>query len=263
MMKKIAYIYAIIILGLLLFVPGFLSADTYYDYEKVEIEELPIASEDTLNKVYIKGKSYYITESNYTPGEQRTIQLNDNICTSKVKFKGLTKEQFDSLSPSSFTSIIKPDCYVYGNGGKIQIGLFNNQVFADFKTTFPLEEKYLNFTYTDSSCVISYINEDYRSLIDMLLVIETDGVYSYFWKEVNRNDVYEIQVSEDDFYLFYNFEDIKKFNILGNYDLESFTDFQKVVIVLGFNILFLGIIGLTIYIFIKLVYKGISMIFKF
>lgn len=255
-MKKL-----LVILSMFMFIPV-LSAETYYDYEKVEVVELPEASSETTNKVYIIGKSYYVTESNYTSGVQSTIQLNDNICTSKVKFKGLTKEQFDSFSPASYTSIIKPDCYVYGNGGKIQIGLFNNQVFADFKTTFPLEEKYLNFTYTDSRCVISYINEDYRSLIDMLLVIETDGIYSYSWKEVNRNDVYEIQVSDDDFYFFFTFEDISNFNILQNYDLINLTDFQKIVLVLGFNIFFLGFLGLVIYILIKLLNKGISLLFR-
>ncbi len=243
------------------FIP-ILNAQTYYDYEKVEVEELPEASLETTNKVYVVGKSYFVTESNYSSGEQRTIQLNDNICTSKVKFKGLTKEQFDSFSPSSYTSIITPDCYVYGNGGKIQIGLFNNQVFADFKTTFPLEEKYLNFTYTDNSCVISYINEDYRSLIDMLLVIEIDGVYSYSWKEVSKYDVYEITVKDDDFYFFFSYNDISNFNILSSYDFSNFTDFEKIVVVLGFNIFFLLFLGFIVYIFIKFINKGITLLFR-
>ena len=89
-----------------IFIP-ILNAQTYYDYEKIEVEQLPIASAETTDKVFIIGKSYYVTESKYISGTQRPIQLNDNLVKGKIYFKGITKEEFDSLPNFSLASPLK------------------------------------------------------------------------------------------------------------------------------------------------------------
>jgi len=110
----------------LTFIPV-LNAQTYYDYEKVEVEELPTASAETTDKVYIVGKSYYVTESEYIVGQQRSIQLNDNLVTGKIYFKGITKEQFDSLPEFKPVAILKYS----PNDGRSLVDLYNNGGKAD------------------------------------------------------------------------------------------------------------------------------------
>lgn len=259
----------------LTFIPV-LNAQTYYDYEKVEVEELPTASAETTDKVYIVGNSYYVTESEYIAGQQRSIQLNDNLVIGKIYFKGITKEQFDSLpefkaatilkySPSDNRSLVE----LYNNGGKAQIRINKNQLFLNFRSSdFPYVGFYLDvsddfyFNKSDGGNLISYIDEDYRDFLDTYFVYEFDGYTIYSWKEVRKSDVYEITVKDDDFYFFFSYNDISNFNILSSYDFTNFTDFEKIVIVLGFNIFFLMFLGFIVYIFIKLVNKGITLLFR-
>lgn len=259
----------------LTFIPV-LNAQTYYNYEKVEVEELPTASADTIDKVYIVGKNYYVTESEYIPGQQRSVQLNDSLVTGKIYFKGITKEQFDSLPKFSYASPLRysPNdgrdlIVLYNNGGKPQIRINKNQLFLDYRSSdFPYagfyidisDDFYFNKSYGEN--VISYIDEDYRDFIDTFFVYEFDGYTTYSWKEVRKSDVYEITVKDDDFYFFFSYNDISNFNILSSYDFSNFTDFEKIVIVLGFNIFFLMFLGFIVYIFIKLVNKGITLLFR-
>lgn len=280
-MKKIAYIYAIIILILFLFVPGFLNAATYYDWERVQVDTLPEANKENMNTVYIKDGKYYVVKEN--SGEVTPIPLSTNLNTytlykafpddftdipeyqALLKYTDEYSSYFDlkgiflinfNLSSNSFNLHFYcktgTNCYTYTLGNN-----FSFEYSYDYISPSQLE-------VTRFSSSRSFPDE-FKGFILYLYnhISITPLENTYEWLEVDKYQVKEIKLDERDFYLFYNFEDIKEFNILSNYDLESFTDFQKVVIVLGFNILFLGIIGLTIYIFIKLVYKGISMIFKF
>lgn len=194
-----------ILLFSLLFIPT-LNAQTYYDYEKIEVEELPTANVDTTDKVYVVGENYYVTESEYIPGQQRSIQLNDNLVTGKIYFKGITKEQFDSLpmfdveqplkySPSDGRSLLE----LYGNGGKAQIRINKNQLFLGYKSSdFPYEGFYLDisndfyFNKSYGENVISYINEDYRDFIDTYFVYEHGGYTSFPWVEINKKDVFPV-----------------------------------------------------------------------
>ena len=280
-MKKIAYIYAIIILILFLFVPGFLNAATYYDWDQVQVDTLPEATKDIMNKVYIKDNKYYVVKE--TIGEVTPIPLSTNLNTytlykafpddftdipeyqALLKYTDEYSSYFDlkgiflinfNLSSNSFNLHFYcktgTNCYTYTLGNN-----FSFEYSYDYIS--PTELEVTRFSSSRS------FPDEFKDFILYLYnhISITSLENTYEWLEVDKYQVKEIKLDERDFYLFYNFEDIKEFNILSNYDLESFTDFQKVVIVLGFNILFLGIIGLTIYIFIKLVYKGISMIFKF
>lgn len=286
MMKKIVYIYAIIILGLLLFVPRFLSADTYYDWEQVQVDILPEPTKDIMNKVYIKDDKYYVVKE--VLGEVTPLQIGDSMngrtFYNAIPDNLMEQDVWKNLSNCSDYyycggSIISSSGNPFGFSINYTKGEFilsykqsgsfayvyknNNNVIElnRFNTVFDYD---LVFTERYSVNMFSGHPELYE-FIDYIFdhISTTPLENTYEWLEVDKYQVKEIKLDDRDFYLFYNFEDIKKFNILSNYDLESFTDFQKVVIVLGFNILFLGIIGLTIYIFIKLVYKGISMMFKF
>ena len=87
-------------------------------------------------------------------------------------------------------------------------------------------------------------------------------VTTYSWLEISYYDWYEISDTEDvDFYLFYNFTEITGFDIFGWVDFDTFTDFQKLVIVLGVNTFFLGFLGLCIYIILRSIFKLFSMLF--
>lgn len=257
------------------FIP-ILNAQTYYDYEKVEVEQLPTASADTTDKVYIFGKSYYVTESKYISGTQRPIQLNDNLVKGKIYFKGITKEEFDSLPKFSLASPLKYSpsdnrdlITLYNNGGKAQIRINKKQLFLDYRSIyFPYDGFYIDISddlYFNSSSgenVITFIDEDYRGFLDKFFVYEFDSYTVYSWKEVSKSDVYDIIVKDDDFYFFFSYNDISNFNILSSYDFSNFTDFEKIVVVLGFNIFFLMFLGFIVYIFIKFINKGITLLFR-
>lgn len=72
---------------------------------------------------------------------------------------------------------------------------------------------------------------------------------------------YDLVLFENDFYLFYDFNDISQFDIFSSYDFTTFTDFEKLVIVFGFNILYLLFIFVIVYIVIKVIYKMLSWLF--
>lgn len=72
-MKKI-----IIFLILLIFIPK-LSASTYYDWDQVQVDTLPEATKDIMNKVYIKDNKYYVVKE--IIGEVTPIPLSSNLNT--------------------------------------------------------------------------------------------------------------------------------------------------------------------------------------
>lgn len=114
------------------------------------------------------------------------------------------------------------------------------------------------------------VNQDYS------FISTQEYIYMYFGS--SNNQVGSIQwqgqvivedptipsaiVPDEDFYLFYTFNDIKEFNIFEDYDFTSFTDFQKLCIVIGINILYLLFIGCSIYILLKAMNKLISWVFR-
>lgn len=264
-MKKL-----LLVLSMFMFLPV-LSAETYYDYEKIEVEELPTASEDTLNKVYIKGKSYYVTEF-VNASEPTGMPLNVDLRgkTLYFNFPDNIAEYMKSTYTDMFPSIFVGDCFnrsimVTVNDSVSILRDFIEGDYVQLRVVYELSSNGIlvnnksgvvrNSSY---SCIFTEVTDSY---INSFISTEPfDIVYS--WKEVSRNDVYEITVSDDDFYFFFTFEDISNFNVLQDYDLISLSDFQKIVLVLGFNIFFLGFFGLVIYILIKLLNKGISLLFR-
>ena len=285
MMKKISYIYAIIILILFLFVPGFLNASTYYDWERVQVDTLPEANKENMNKVYIKDDKYYVVKENV--GGVNPIPLGHSSVSGDYMYVSFPSDIFDLdiyKNLFNYSDYVSKSIYIKnfilisnisdnqfnfsiycGNGmscGNFTINLSNFSYVYKVYRDYVFPDNFDVSFFSQSWIELPQEYYDFAMYVYNHISI-TALENTYEWLEVDKYQVKEIKLDERDFYLFYDFDDIKEFNILSNYDLESFTDFQKVVIVLGFNILFLGIIGLSIYIFIKLVYKGISMIFKF
>ena len=266
----------------LTFIPV-LNAQTYYDYEKVEVEELPTASAETINKVYVKGKSYYVTESTTLDGSPTYLQLGVNYKGQRIYFD--YKNPFVEFAYSNCSNCVWMtfDSF-YFNGNLNKYGTMYKNTLTPLIDSFydvvgvnlPVGNTGYYLSVKDSYYIISFVStkdfiiKSYDSS-STFAAFELDKLFSttpfyqettYSWKEVRKSDMYEITVKDDDFYFFFSYNDISNFNILSSYDFSNFTDFEKIVIVLGFNIFFLMFLGFIVYIFIKLVNKGITLLFR-
>lgn len=266
----------------LTFIPV-LNAQTYYDYEKVEVEELPTASAETTNKVYVKGKSYYVTESTTLDGSPTYLQLGVNYKGQRIYFD--YKNPFVEFAYSNCSNCvwITFDSFYYRGNLNIHGAMFKNYLTPIIDSSYdvvgvnlPSSNTGYYLSVKDSYYIISFVStKDFiiksYSSGGTFAAFELDKLFSttpfyqettYSWKEVRKSDVYEITVKDDDFYFFFSYNDISNFNILSSYDFTNFTDFEKIVLVLGFNIFFLMFLGFIVYIFIKLVNKGITLLFR-
>lgn len=252
----------------LMFIPV-LNAKTYYDYEQIEVEELPTASKDTLDKVYVVNDKYYITS--YTKGETTSI-LNTNLSGKTIYFNFPETDEFKSY----FETSQWVNYYVYDTTSTSYIVIRkvtnSNNVICVYSnelgycySIYKYDNGLINDSFTFGTDTDIIFDNLYDSKLDFLseYISLTPFNDTYDWVEVSKYDVNEINVDVRDFYLFYDYEDISNFNILSSYNMNEFTDFQKLVIVIGFNILYLLLVGFVVYLFIKLIYKGISLIFKF
>lgn len=270
----------------LTFIP-ILNAQTYYDYEKVEVEELPTASAETTDKVYIVGNSYYVTEKtlgsvtpmvignnmkgvtlyNAIPDNLMELDIWKNLdsCKSHYYCKGNIFNYDKNPSPLTFFVDFSNNKFILYFNGKghqdSQLIIENNVVTKAF--TSSVYEYDLVFTTKYYEYIVNGLPELAAFLDYIYEHVSTSSIdTTYSWKEVRKFDVYEITVKDDDFYFFFSYNDISNFNILSSYDFTNFTDFEKIVIVLGFNIFFLMFLGFIVYIFIKLVNKGITLMFR-
>lgn len=270
----------------LTFIPV-LNAQTYYDYEKVEVEELPTASAETTDKVYIAGKSYYVTEKtlgsvtpmvignnmkgvtlyNAIPDNLMELDIWKNLdsCKSHYYCKGNIFNYDRNPSPLTFLVDFSNNKFILYFNGKghqeLQLIIENNVVTKAF--TSSVYEYDLVFTTKYYESTVNGLPELAAFLDYIYEHVSTSSIdTTYSWKEIRKSDVYEITVKDDDFYFFFSYNDISNFNILSSYDFTNFTDFEKIVIVLGFNIFFLMFLGFIVYIFIKLVNKGITLMFR-
>lgn len=270
----------------LTFIPV-LNAQTYYDYEKVEVEELPTASAETTDKVYIVGNSYYVTEKtlcsvtpmvignnmkgvtlyNAIPDNLMELDIWKNLdsCKSHYYCKGNIFNYDSNPSPLTFFVDFSNNKFILYFNGKdhqdSQLIIENNVVTKAFTSSvyeydLVFTTKYYEYTVNGLPELAAFLDYIYEH-------VSTSSIdTTYSWKEVRKSDVYEITVKDDDFYFFFSYNDISNFNILSSYDFTNFTDFEKIVIVLGFNIFFLMFLGFIVYIFIKLVNKGITLLFR-
>ena len=252
----------ILILCLFSFLP-FVNAEDYSNYEVVEVEELPTACADTLNKVFKVNGVYYVTELqeiNYT-----AILLNENLKGKTIYFNfndeffNDTKCQFVGyyqlydINNQSYTFyIFFSDDYLNGrinNSAFIQQG--SAQFINKFSYTFPTDKDYIITKLYDND----FTESNYFSNISL-----TPFEVTYSWKIVSSYELGTFDIPDQDFYLFFDFDTIKDFDIFSSFNFDSFTDYEKLNITLLLNIFFGLFIFLIIYISLKAIYKFASMI---
>lgn len=272
----------LLLFSLFTLMPGVNAKENYYDYEVIEIEVLPEASNETVDKLYKVDNKYYLGEkvsSDYTP-----IPLNEDLKgkTIFIDYKSITYEFIDSLYSSE--KLVDGRDFVILN--KNFTDTYNNVHYYFYKNLYSGIGEHYSLTIPSLNMVTKYDyisfleNGDYYKAYDSFvsnfsysitewLIPELEQYFSmtpfevvYRFKEIPENLVVPPQLKEVDFYLFYTFDDISKFKALSLFDLTTFTDFEKVVTVLLINILFLGFLGFCCYILLKFIYKGISMLFR-
>lgn len=202
----------LILLFSLLFIPT-LNAQTYYDYEKIEVEELPTASADTIDKVYVIGKSYYITKSTTLEGSPTYLELGVNYKGQRIYFDYKNPFVEYAYSHHSNTVWVTFDSF-YLNGrlekyGAMYKGWLSPQIDVSYdvvgfnlpsgNTSYALSKK-------DSYYIISFVSSNDFIIKNYTLTgdfanFELDKLFSitpfyeettYSWVEVNKKDVFPV-----------------------------------------------------------------------
>ena len=250
-----------------LFLVSFFSvnaSESYVGLPHVEVDELPTATEDLIGYIYDVDDKYYVVDM--VLGSFRNVEVGDNLYGKTLYFT-FPDDHYLNLPNISGTQKI-----FYGSSSSIQYTLYETSSFINLygsNTIYQLKNDVLtnlesiefiykeNFCQSSTRCEITYVNKDSPSYEYIFISSDT----SYEWKEISYYDWYEYEAENTDFYLLYNFSDISSFDIFSSYDFSTFSDFEKLVIVLLVNILFLAFIGLCIYILIKGLNKMVSWLF--
>ncbi len=274
------YKVVLLLMSLFIFIPGANAQENYFDYEIIELESLPTASAETIDKIYKVNDKYYLGESllsDYIP-----IPLNEDLKGKiiYIDYKSITYELIDNFYSSG--SIKDGQDFVTFNKnfddklGRVHFSFFKNNRSNIKDNHYSLIVPHLN--YASDNQMIAYLEDGtYQYVIENFvsnfsfsitdwILPEMEKYFSltpfevtYSFKEIDKSLVIP---PVKDFYLFYTFEDIQEFKVLELFDLSTFTDFEKLVVTLLFNILFLGFLGFCCYILLKFIYKGISMLFR-
>lgn len=200
----------------LTFIPV-LNAETYYDYEKIEVEELPTASAETTDKVYIAGKSYYVTEKtlgsvtpmvignnmkgvtlyNAIPDNLMELDIWKNLdsCKSHYYCKGHIFNYDRNPSPLTFLVDFSNNKFILYFNGKghqeSQLIIENNVVTKAF--TSSVYEYDLVFTTKYYESTVNGLPELAAFLDYIYEHVSTSSIdTTYSWKEVNKKDVYPV-----------------------------------------------------------------------
>ena len=115
---------------------------------------------------------------------------------------------------------------------------------------------YTNSPVTDYEYTIS---SDYE-YIYMYFGYDQGRTGSIHWVS-DEPTIPHITISNHDFYLFYDFNTIINFDILSDYDFTSFTDYQKLIVCLLFNLFYILFIFFILYILLKALNKLLSWVF--
>ena len=241
----------------------------YYDWQLDEVSSLPEASSNTLNKVFKYNNKYYITESESSGGLSVGMQLcNVNFINNGTVFPDVTTDDNGIILAEATRladNLVYSIRYVNSSWNNKVVSFFTTSAYFNGTWYSPISFSCNSYVLNRGGVVLTNIYSDtsVSSILDWF-ELESAGVVTYTWKEVSEDLVipFDNHLDDRDFYLFYSFEDISEFNILSNYDFSNFSDYEKLVIVIGFNLLFLSFVGVVIYIFIKLLNKGFSLIFN-
>ena len=212
-MKKNIFTFYMLIVNLLVitFVSNnlILNAETtYYNYEKVEVSELPEASENTLDKVYIANGKYYITNKEVIGSESvlwsddedmnnKTIYLNfptdtnvlDNILTQMSNCYGNVNDS-NRYAPFSLMGYTLNDNVF--ELGFINWGAFNRSLFSYDRVNKVIN--YTNSTWTfHYNWPLMYIKKQpnacsYEYLINFFSKEPFETTTTYSWVEVSKEN---------------------------------------------------------------------------
>lgn len=179
--------YSLILVCLFSFLPFVNATTDYSDYEIVEVEELPTASADTLNKLFKVNGNYYATEIEdviYTP-----LSLNENLKGKTIYFNfndeffNDTKSQFDGyyllydINNQSYTfHLFFSDDYLNGRiNGFTFIQQGSSQYINKSSYTFPIDKDYIITKLYDNE----FTKSNYFSNISL-----TPFEINYYWNEI-------------------------------------------------------------------------------
>lgn len=261
-----------ILIGLLCLFFGIfnVNASTYTGWEHESVNTLPTASESTLNKIYDYNNKYFVTVVNST--ESVKLRVGDTIEANSYIYimANNLKELMHSNLPKGSSSCPKIINVSRSNGYKTYFGLtdyFDSVDSALYTCSSSGYSSCSQCSYINDFTYKWYFQIDYTvtSINDTFLkdyLYKSISDVSYTWKEIGYYDWFELNDTEStDFYLFYTFTDISSFDVFSWVDFTSFTDYQKICVVVGINILFLLILFFSIYILLKGLNKLISWLF--
>lgn len=195
----------LIILLSLLFIPT-LNAQTYYDYEKIEVEDLPTASADTLNKVYIKDSDYYITKKNL--GKVTSLPFNEDLKGKTIYFNFPTEDKefcanFDSFSfyENVFNFAKGTQSYIYAHSIKPSFGMLF-ELRNPSLTTVIIDKNcnsVKNFGVVEGTMIItSWYSDEMEQIFEPYISI-TPIEDTFSWVKVEKKDV--LPVIQNDVYV--------------------------------------------------------------
>ncbi|MBQ3142326.1 MAG: hypothetical protein IJB82_02340 [Bacilli bacterium] len=257
---------------------------SYSNYDFIQIEnELPLASLDTLNKIYNLNERYYVTTKEEIGGVREYVKLNETSPTYTIS-EGY-KLYFDNVKENTNYSFCNNNCHIslYMNyrvnpvNTRLDYNFENNSIFVNDNYNYLSFDSGLiyggGFIFSSDNLVmdlskfmynnfpvISIYFKPYSNLADcyLPLYLMKPGEIIYSWEEIYPKTVVSFEYKDKDFYIFYTFEEISNFKIFSIYNFSSFNDFQRIVIVLGVNMFYLGFLGFIIYIFLKAFNKFIT-----
>lgn len=287
------------IIGLFFFsLPIRLFAATEYDPGAIHVDTLPECNQSVVNNVYALSTDNHYWKCNLIPGGLRTLEVGDDLKDiSKFYFNfPETQDFFNALNnyypydsarggfvqdnmfiitesaPSNYGQNVTMNFFVYAYESTNRIIGFrsNNSptyFFQYMNGSVSRNWDYMDFPYDSRSYDYSS-HANYVSGASKIISIDKNSpVYQYI--KISTADRYEYEdlgsipelytYEDKDFYLFYDFGMIANLDIFSNYDFTSFTDYQKVVVVIGFNVFYIAILCF----FGAIIYKTIARIIRF
>ena len=181
---------------------------TYYDWEQVEVNELPTASSSTMNKVYINNSKYYITNEVVTvAGNSRPLQVGDDLCNGYVIIEDFTTQELIDWYESYHGDVYNPKImyndvsYAYSfsfiNGSHTFTFYGFNLMYNDIKKSsisFPYTMDFSNHQVCTSDYVpdtVQYIHPDWN--LTFIKYISNSSTTTYSWQEVSEDLVIPVK----------------------------------------------------------------------
>lgn len=252
------------------------NASTYIGWNHIDVDVLPDASADTLNNIYDYDDKYFVTEKIITDYSKFGVgdvfdhntmiyfydsNLKSNLVTFLSENGYNSSRNYYKLFDYSFSSYTFSFSIYYSND-TLYCTYFSKSLIQYTETLKFVGDDRIDFSfYYDLDSVSYSITKIYSDYPSSVFFSQVSSV-SYRWLEISYYDWYEFTSKSTDLYLFYNYSDICSFDIFSWVDFTTFTDFQKVVVVISVNIFFCIFLLFIVYIFIKLFNKLVSWLFR-